>query len=326
MADAVPKGRNMDTPLDPDFADHEDYFCWLLDRVMRWDGGYAVVLDAYFDASKRDGGVFCVAGYAFGSDGANKATRDWKRLWEDTQSHMTDMSATPPGGDFKGWSADQTKERIEAAVPIINRWAQFGVAVSVDISELAALAPTNADPGSMILLGGLSGPYAVCCHAAMAAMAQLTGNEDIAYFFEFGDDRQAESAAFTNYLLTHRNVARRLYGMRAYAVLDAADSRLFEMADILAWEWAKHVERDNARYPLDANGVTRQRGSLRALLGDGIYRSRETNIISTTRRGWHLTGAPLQRYYQRVNEFELLSDRPSDQALERIRSAIREEF
>ncbi len=135
-------------------------------------------------------------------------------------------------------------------------------------------------------------------------MASLTGNADIAYFFEFGDEDQADSAAFTGFIRTRPKLAKRLYGMRSYSILDAADSRLFEMADIFAWEWAKHVERDAAGVLLDENGVTRQRGSLKALLGDGIFKNRETNIISLTRRGWHLTGAPLERYYQRVDEFE----------------------
>ena len=284
------------------------------------------MLEAYFDASKRDGGSFCVAGFAFGSDAAKKATRDWKRVWGDTQCHMTDLSANPPQGDFKGWSSEKTKRHLEASIPIINRWASFGVAVSIDATELSALTPTAADPGSKVIMGGLRSPYAVCCHAAMAALASLSGTSDIAYFFEFGDKDQGDSAAFTGLIKAHPDLARRLYGMRSYSILESADSRLFEMADIFAWEWAKHVERDKARYPLDENGVTRRRGSLRALLGDELEKSRETNVISTRRRGWHITGEPLERYFRRVAEFELLSDQPSEKALELMRSAIQSGF
>lgn len=290
---------------------------------MPWSGGHAIVLEAYFDASKRDGN-FCVAGYAFGLDDAKKATRDWKRLWGSTQCHMTDLSATTPAEDFKGWTAAQTKERIEAAIPIINEWASFGVAVSVDLAELASLAPTTADPKSEVILGGFRTPYALCCHAAMVAMGHITGNSDNAYFFEFGDTNQGESATFTAWMQRYPRIARRLYGMRSYAILPAADSRLFEMADILAWEWAKHIERDKARSPLDENGVTRQRGSLRALLGSGLQKDSETNFISANRRAWHMTGAPLQRYYKHAAEFELFSDRPSEEALARMRAAIQE--
>jgi len=311
----------------PGLDDEADYFCWLLDRAMPWSGGYAVVLEAYFDASKRDDGAFCVAGFAFGYDRAKKATHDWKQLWGDTQCHMTDLSANPPREDFKGWSNDQAKERIEAAISIINRLASFGVAVSVDVAEFASLAPTVADPGSQMVLNGFRTPYAVCCHSAMAAMARLTGGgEDIAYFFEFGDKDQGESAAFTSWIKAHGALSRRLYGMRSHSILDAADSRLFEMADIFAWEWAKHVQRDKNRYPLDENGVTRQRGSLRALLGDGLQKKNETNVLSANRRGWHISGEPLERYFRRVSELELLSDQPSEKALELMRSAIQSGF
>lgn len=318
----VPNERKMSSLSAPDSAGEEDYLCWLLDRAMPWSGGYAVVLDAYFDASERDSGTFCVAGYAFGYDAAKKATGRWKRLWGDTQCHMTDLSQSPPRGDFKGWTDEQTKERIEAAIPIINGWSAYGVAVSVDIAEFASLAPTTADPGSKMVLDGFRTPYALCCHAAMAAMARLSGNVDIAYFFERGDKYQGESQAFMGWLGSHGNVAQRLYGMRSHAVLAARDGRLFEMADIFAWEWAKHVARDKARFPLDANGVTRQRGSLRALLGKGLEKSAETNVLSANRRGWHITGAPLARYYQRMAEFELLNDRPSEKAWESLLSSV----
>ncbi|NRF72298.1 hypothetical protein HLB44_35505 [Aquincola sp. S2] len=235
---------------------------------------------------------------------------------------MTDLSANPPQGDFKGWSSTKTKAHIEASVPIINRWASFGVAVSVTAAELAALAPAAADTDSKVILGGLRTPYAVCCHLAMAAMRSLTRNADIAYFFEFGDGDQGDSAAFTNHIRSHRGMAQQLYGMRSYAILDAADSRLFEMADIYAWEWAKHVERDAAKFPIDEKGETRLRGSLRALLGDNLRKTSGTNIASRIRRGWHVTGPVLERYYARVAQFELLSDRPSSQALNWIEQAV----
>jgi hypothetical protein len=299
-----------------------DYFCELLDFAMPWDGGQAALLVAYFDASKRDGGTFCVAGFAFGSDRAKKATADWKRLWGDTQCHMTDLSASPPQGDFKGWTNDQAKERIESAIPIITRTASFGVAVSCDVTELSRVAPTTADPESRVILGGFRLPYAFCCHAAMSALAKLATNADIAYFFETGDDYQGESQAFMGWINSHPRVAKRLYGLRSHTPLGKADARLFETADILAWEWAKHVERDSRGHPLDKNGVTRMRGSLKALLGDKLIKSRETNIISPIRRGWHITGMPLERFYRRVSELELLSDHPSEEALQLMHSYV----
>ena len=284
------------------------------------------MLEAYFDASERESGIFCVAGFAFGHDRAKKATRDWKWLWGDTQCHMTDLNQSPPAGDFKGWSPEKAKECTEAAIPIINNRSTFGVAVSVDTAEFSKFAPKTSDPDSKNALNGLRTPYAHCCHAAMVAMAHMTGSADIAYFFEFGDKHQGESQAFMGWIASHPSVARRLYKMRSHRVLSAADCRLFETADIFAWEWAKHVERDKDGKILDANGVTRQRGSLRALLGEGLQKSAETNVTSVNRRGWHITGAPLERYYQRIGDMELLSDQPSEKALELMLASIQTEF
>lgn len=292
-------------------GEEPDYFCWLLNRVMPWAGGYAVVLEAYFDASKRDGGQFCVAGFAFGEDRAKKATRDWMRLWGDERCHMTDLHTRKPNGRFAGWSDGQAGKRLEACTPIMNSAASFAVAVSCNVDEVERLAPKLVDPGSRALLGGFRSAYGVCCHAAMASLARMTGGQGgIAYFFESGDEYQGESQAFIAQIAAVPEVARRLYGRRSHAVLDKQDCRLFEMSDILAWEWAKHVQRV-------ANGDP-MRPSLRALLGEDLQKKGETNVGSAARRGWHLTGAPLEHYFQLANDMELFSDHPSDAALEKL--------
>jgi hypothetical protein len=149
----------------------------------------------------------------------------------------------------------------------------------------------------------------------MVAMASLTKSADIAYFFEKGDLCQDESQAFMGWINSHPQAAESLYKLSSHTPLKKRNARLFETSDILAWEWAKHVERDTLRYPLDENGVTRMRGSLKALLGGDTKKIRETNVISPTRRGWHITGKELDKFYQQVSEFELLSDHPSDGAL-----------
>jgi hypothetical protein len=145
----------------------------------------------------------------------------------------------------------------------------------------------------------------------MATLARLAGPaNDIAYFFESGDDNQFESQEFMARLAANAYVAERMYKLRSHAVLKKEDCRLFEMSDIIAWEWAKHIERD-----AEGKGM---RGSLVAILGDGLVQSRPTNILSPTRRGWHITGAPMERYFRRTAEMELLKDEPSAQALEKI--------
>jgi hypothetical protein len=97
---------NDEAVLDPEVSEGErapDYFCELLDFVMPWAGGQAVLLTAFIDASERDNGIFCVGALAFGSDRAKKATRHWRELWGDTQCHMTDLH-TRKVDPFKQWT------------------------------------------------------------------------------------------------------------------------------------------------------------------------------------------------------------------------------
>lgn len=303
-------GDNMGKPHST--PESEDYFFWLLERVKPWPGGYVAVLEAYIDASERTSRKYCVSVIAFGSDRARKALGAWKRLWGDTCCHMTDLNAAR--GVFKGWDeSGKSKEMIEASVPIILGADPFIVAVSVDLDEFERLAPKEADPGSMALLGGFRTPYAHCCHAAMAALRMLTGPTDIAYFFESGDKGQGESQGFMGHLKGHASTAKRLYGLRSHSVVSKEDCRIFEMTDVFAWEWAKHVERQHG------GGETRMRGSLRALLGDELRKDGEMNLISPRLRAWHMTGERMERYFQRAEECEFFSDNPSPRALELLK-------
>jgi hypothetical protein len=153
----------------------------------------------------------------------------------------------------------------------------------------------------------------------MTALAMLAGeNSGIAYFFESGDRYQGDSQRFIALLRSTADVAKRLYNLRSHAVLDKEDCRLFEMSDILAWEWAKHVERDAKGLPM--------RKPLEILMGVGLQKSRETNVMSRTGRGLHITGGPLRLYYQRAHECELFSDNPSPQALKALASWASQAF
>lgn len=265
------------------------YFCYLLDRVMPWAGGYAVVLEAYLDASGReDGGCLSVAAVAFDSERAKNALQRWENLWGDQRCHMADLHNRK--GDFKDWTPEQGAARFIECVSIITGAMSFAAMVSVDLEEVERLAPKSADPKSRDLLGGFRKPYGICCHLAMATLARMiTDTEGIAYFFESGDAYQGESQAFIQAIADVSIVSRQIYKRRSHTVIDKADCRLLEISDILAWEWAKHVERTQ-------QGI-HMRPSLVALMGDGLQFKGATNIAASTRRGWHVTGAPLERYF-----------------------------
>lgn len=268
---------------------------------MPWDGDSAVVLSAYLDASKRDygngGGVLSVAAISYGADRAKKVTKEWIKLWGEKRCHMTDLHTRKKGGEFADWTSEQAGQYLKKSVQIINRNASHAVAVSCDIEELQRLAPKPSDLKPKVLAGGLSHQYGFCCHLAMGALARLVqGDDGIAYFFESGDDFQTESQNFLRWFVSHPEIT--MYKRRSHTVLRKVDCRLFETTDIVAWEWAKHIERQG-----EGKGM---RGSLRALLGDDIRMDIPTNVMSPTRRCWHVTGEPMENYFKQAEALGIL--------------------
>lgn len=269
-----------------------DYFCWLLDRAMPWEKGLAVVLEAYFDASERGSEMFAVAGLAFDAEAAKRATAAWIDLWGDTGCHMTDLHSGRgrPGNPFFGWDDAKAGDMLKASIQIINDHAAYAVAISCRVSDIARLAPESAPQGSEMFLDSFQAAYPFCCTLAMLALGDLLDkagdSSDIAYFFEKGDLHQGASQRFIDGA-TNEPDMKDAFHHRSHTVMAKEDSRLFEMADIFAWEQAKHMERL-------IQGKTVMRGSLRALLGEGVHG--ESDFTSATRRTFHNAGPTFAQY------------------------------
>jgi len=174
------------------------------------------------------------------------------------------------------------------------------VAVSCDLKEMRALAPKSAAKGSEHFLDGFRSAYATCCHHGMFLLGKILREQKrdtrVAYFFEIGDPNQAEAARFWD--LASISMLKDFYQHYSHTVIRKQDCRLLEMADIFAWEWAKHIERIAESKPM--------RPSLLALLtGDGKGYSSPTDFASHTRRAIHLTGEPLERYFEKVKTLVL---------------------
>lgn len=278
-----------------------DYFCWLLDRAMPRKKGLAVVLEAYFDASERGSEMFSVAGLAFDADAAKQATSAWIDLWGDTRCHMTDLHSgrNRAGNPFYGWDDAKAGDRLKASIQIINDHVAYAVATSCRVSDIARLAPKSAPQGSEMFLDSFQAAYPLCCTLAMSALGNLMDKagdpSDVAYFFEKGDLNQGASQRFienaTSTEYDGANEIKSSFHHRSHTVMAKDDSRLFEMADIFAWEQAKHMERL-------IQGKTAMRGSLRALLGDGVHG--ESDFKSTTRRTFHNAGPMFAKYMQDI--------------------------
>lgn len=292
-----------------------DYFCELLDFAMPWPDGIAAVLIAHVDASRRLGGTFCVAIVAAGADRAKKATRRWIDLWGNTCCHMTDLNARKK--DFRGWTPERAGDHLVESVRVINRFASHVVTASCDIADIERLAPKSADPESEVIRGGLANAYALCCHMAMFALADLVRNKrqgtpDIAYFFEEGDEHQTKSQRFISTAVA-TPAGPRLYARRSHTVLPARGARMFEMADIVAWEWAKQMERFGEGKSM--------RPSLKALLGEGI--SDDTGFVSSTRHMLHMRGPVLERFYRRCESVGMFSDSPTPEQLHTMNEIVK---
>lgn len=269
-------------------------FSDLLDLATQPDGD-VVLLSAYFDASERERGLFCVAGFAFGVDRAKKATSRWHRLWGDTECHMTDLHTRKEGSAFGNWTPEQAGKRLKDSVKIINKYVSYGVAASCNMSELLQLAPKAASVGSEKYLDGFRSAYATCCHVVMFRLGEILREQNsqsrIAYFFEKGDKNQAEVSRWWD--LVSASPFSECYRHFSHTVIKKRDGRLLEMSDIFAWEWAKHMERVE-------DGLN-MRPSLKAILDydrDGF--SSPIDFASETRRAVHLTGRPLERYFDQA--------------------------
>lgn len=265
-----------------------DEFYAVLDIVLP-DGaaGYLVVLKAYFDASERANGTFCVAGYAFTKAQVKKFDKAWWRLFGKYGGcHMTDLANK--NGAFSSISDKEARRLIKEAVAIINKRISYAAVISCNVHEMEALLPR--------WIVGFKGAYPVCCHLAMHAMGNIVREQEpsrIAYAFESGDRYQGEAHAFMSRVLDTPTL-KDSYRHSSHSFVDKDDALALQAADILAWEWAKF--RDET---LDQRKRL-MRLSLMNLLGpDGNFKSDQYT-------GIHATGEPLRKFCAQVEELGLM--------------------
>lgn len=263
-------------------------------------GDYAVMLQAYMDASEKPSGVFCVAGLAFGPDRAKKAAREWAGLWGQTSCHMTDLHSRAKGSAFAEWDNERAGEMLKKSIAIMTGKASYGVAVSCDIQEFEKLAPKSATQDSVKYLGAFRRPYGACMHLAMSYFGHVVSaarsKARIAYFLERGDAHQSEAISFINLAVEEPKIID-LYSYISHTVIAKADCRLLESADILAWEWA--TQRDRQKRSMHI------RPSIKAILDYGAGEHNEVSFLSEKFRCVHLTGEPLERYFEKVKRVVL---------------------
>lgn len=247
------------------------------------------MLRAYVDASKK-GDVFTVACVAFGLDRAVKAERKWVNLYGDRQGHMADLH----GGkkEFAGITPEEADRLCRGSISLINQFASKVVVVSCNVEEIVRQLPRTDRPEDHWINHGYRGIYPCCLHLAMGAMGESVQGQKISYWMEAGDEFYGSAAQF----LAHINqpfgkILQDYYAMASAAFLPASKARLFETADIVAWEWAEHIKRTQA-------GNERVRGSLPELMGHPVTMVGKTHVRSESRYAIHYSGEPVTKYMQ----------------------------
>jgi Protein of unknown function (DUF3800) len=245
------------------------------------------MLQAYFDESERESGVFCVAGFIFAKPQVKKFVKEWSRLFDAYPGglHMRDLTARTRS--FSGISRQEQTRLIVGAVQIITHRVSAGFAVSCNAKEVEALSP---------LIRGMRGyehAYPLCCHLSMIAVGDFLKKKDISdrvtYVFEAGHPRESEAREFMRRIIEIPEL-KEGYRHSGDAFLPKEDAIPLQAADMLAWEWAKFRDEtlDQSIRPI--------RRSLRALFENNVDRY----------FGAHVTGAPLQRFFFQLREMGLL--------------------
>jgi hypothetical protein len=264
----------------------------VLDGFVPWDSSTAAMLRAYFDASTKATGTFCVAGIAYGSDSAKKAEREWRSLFGNRICHMTDMHGRH--GEFANLGDGEGGELLKSAVRIIRRYASYGVAISLNLNDIQALLPTKAAKGSEYILSGFRQAYGIGCHLAMHTLGRMVkvrgerSEPSVAYIFESGDAFQAQSHQYISASVQKGSVLRDIYSYRSHEYLEKAGARLLESADILAWEWATHIDRLNKGQHV--------RPSIEALMGDPDRHVADRVFAGRKFYGMHISKRGTERF------------------------------
>jgi hypothetical protein len=272
----------------PARSNDDSSFLDLLDVLLPGRGGVLVVLHAYFDASSRTNGVFTVAGLAFAKQQVKKFDKEWWELFGKYGGcHMKDL--THGTGGFHGIGTVEAGELLKQAIGIINKRISFGVSVSCDKNELNSLLPT--------WIQGFEHAYPVCCHMAMFFLGTHIGNnfrgEEIAYFFETGDEHSASAHRFMQSISRMPELKGKcLY--HSHSFIEKKNALSLQAADICAWEWAKYWDETAI------NRVRGMRNSLKALI-------RSNGELDTKRHKMiFLTGEPLKQWADGVKALGLL--------------------
>jgi hypothetical protein len=250
-----------------------------------------VIFQAFFDESERSaGGVFAVAGFAFRKTRVKKLNAQWKKLFAqyDGFCHMTDLNARQ--GQFKGIGDKEASRLTIEAIAIINEHASFGSAVACDLAEIDAHLPKWIE--------GYGHAYPFLCHQAMhrlgALISQSGRNDEAAYIFESGHEKQKEAERFMKLVETPE--MKTVLRHRSHSFVPKKDAPPLQAADIFVWEYAKYWDDTVGKRKIP------MRKSLQSILTSGYTTSEFQKRFKLD----FLTGPPLWRALEQTGHLGLM--------------------
>jgi hypothetical protein len=230
-----------------------------LEEMLPDGKGLVVMLKAYFDASERANGLYCVAGFAFESGQAPQFAREWRlmlgtrRIW-----HTKDLVQSQ--GEFEGLTRDERDALFRKAVSIVRERACLGVIVACNLNEIKPLLPRD--------VYGFGKPYPFCCNFCLAAVGKWLNDHNrkdrVSYLFEQGDGGQGDADALMHSVRRSRATAKLFhYHSHGFAPKEKRSAVALQAADLLAWEYGKFKDETVGK------SIRPARGSFRALILGG---------------------------------------------------------
>lgn len=214
----------------------------------------AVFLKAYFDESYDDN-LLCVAGYVFTNRNARLLDGEWKKmLARYKRLPFFRMSAcNARQSPFDRLTDFECIRVATEAIALINRYAEFGCAITVDPKAFNKIVTKKGAVGS---------PYEYCSWLCLISARKESfakhKNKSMSFFFEAGfkDHGRADTMMSRIFSLPQH---RSFYNYKSHVFIDKAECGPIQAADLLAWQWYKDATRR-------ANGATKSRGDLMALM------------------------------------------------------------
>lgn len=227
------------------FAPSGDDFMQIVDAVTPRADGVVALIQAYFDESYGDGGVFCVAGYAFSRMKCRQFDAAWRAMLMKYRLPYFRMSSCAHNrGAFAHLTPDECIAVEKEAITLIKRYVSCGFAVTVDPADFAKVA---GQPGVD------KTPYEFCVSMLLTAVSvwvERPGHapSEISYFFEAGTTKQGETSATMERVFRDPHLRER-YGYMSHTFVSKENARPAQAADLLAWQWfTDHKRRKSGKF------------------------------------------------------------------------------